>query len=470
MAIVKATILGLRGFGTPQVVQFAVPNGKPGSGLTIIVGPNGAGKSTVIEAVGFLRWPKTPPQFGEALRNARSTGKVSIELIDDSGAVSLLGTNPAGGGDVTWRKWNTSLNEGTIFVIPPRRALVQPTFQNVEEDRGRYMASQQTSLNRLVFNQSFGPRLVRMHNHKAEVDDLLRRLIDDVPQWAVEPVEQTGQYRLRFYAASGPHLSDGMAEGIVSLLFLADGLYDSKPGALIAIDEPELSLHADVQRRLADLLAEFGRDRQIVYATHSPHLVDWSYVLDGAQVVRVVHRDSGSTVFNLSRNVAEGVRGLLQNYPNPHVLGTDARDVFFLRDGVILVEGQEDVVGYGLIAEQLAFEIGGQFYGWGVGGASSMSTIASVLRDLGFQQVVGVLDADQGQQHRALCDEFPMFRFVLSTAADVRTKPAQQRAERPGLLDKSWRLPADRKEEAAALLREVNAALAKERNSPGGGS
>jgi AAA15 family ATPase/GTPase len=43
-------ILGLRGFCTNQLLELAVPNGKAGSGLTIVVGQNNSGKSTITEA------------------------------------------------------------------------------------------------------------------------------------------------------------------------------------------------------------------------------------------------------------------------------------------------------------------------------------------------------------------------------------------------------------------------------------
>jgi predicted ATP-dependent endonuclease of OLD family len=50
MSIVTLAISGLRGFASDQTLSLAIPNGKPGSGLTVLVGPNNGGKSTVIEA------------------------------------------------------------------------------------------------------------------------------------------------------------------------------------------------------------------------------------------------------------------------------------------------------------------------------------------------------------------------------------------------------------------------------------
>ena len=54
----------------------------------------------------------------------------------------------------------------------------------------------------------------------------------------------------------GTHNSDGLGEGTVSLLYIADALYDSSSEDVIVIDEPELSLHPEHQRRLRGVLAD----------------------------------------------------------------------------------------------------------------------------------------------------------------------------------------------------------------------
>lgn len=41
--IQSISCLGYKGFATQQSLKLAMPNGKPGSGLTVLVGPNGGG-------------------------------------------------------------------------------------------------------------------------------------------------------------------------------------------------------------------------------------------------------------------------------------------------------------------------------------------------------------------------------------------------------------------------------------------
>ena len=55
-----------------------------------------------------------------------------------------------------------------------------------------------------------------------------------------------------------------MGEGIVSIFAIVDSLYDSKKDDVIVIDEPELSLHPALQKRVFSLISEFSKDRQII--------------------------------------------------------------------------------------------------------------------------------------------------------------------------------------------------------------
>ena len=159
---------------------------------------------------------------------------------------------------------------------------------------------------------------------------------------------------------------------------------------MIVIDEPELSLHPSLQRNLSSLLIDYSSTRQIVIATHSPYLLELPTLEAGARVARVHQATKGSVISELTVEAGTSLQGFLNDTHNPHVWGLNAKEVF--DDGIILVEGQDDVIHYPRLAKQIDLQFQGTFFGWGVGGAPKMMVIAKVLKELGFQKVVGILD------------------------------------------------------------------------------
>ena len=267
--------------------------------------------------------------------------------------------------------------------------------------------------------------------------------------WMIDQSDQ-GQYYLQANNDNHFHNSDGLGEGIISLIFIVDALYDSKPDGMIVIDEPELSLHPAYQRRLARLFADYAKDRQIVYATHSPYFVDFTHILNGAEIARVHKRDGGSSISQLSRSTAAQLRGSLTDHHNPHTLGLEAREAFVRDDGMVLVEGQEDVVYYPLVLDQLrkmdqiadrnisALKEG--FFGWGTGGADKTKKILALLNDLGFERVAAIFDKNKANLIPAVRKEFPKYYFDSIKADDVRTKLEKSLH---GLLDENHELRSE---------------------------
>lgn len=460
MGIRAIEITGLRGFAEPERLQLALPTGEYGSGITVLVGPNNAGKSTIIEAFRALT-PTSRVSFTEGKRNKRAGDRVRIQAELETGEIHTLRTVDAGGSETVWEP-NRPGGGMTLYVLPSRR-MFNPYFGHATgAGRHQYTTGYGLPQTRGGPIDQFASRLFAVNKSdetRRAFNDMLAQVVDPVPDWVIDQSDQ-GQYYVKVAAGDTYHTSDGLGEGLVSLLFVIDALYDSQPGEVIVIDEPELSLHPPVQRRLAHLIADLARDRQIVYATHSPYFIEWDAILNGAMVVRV-HKDRGRTALSsLRAETIESLRGLRQNRMNPHVLGLDACEVFFLHDRVVLVEGQEDVVCYALVAEELGADLPGSIFGWGVGGAGNMGVIAQMLRDLGFVRVVGILDGDAADESKRLTANFPEYRFFTIPAEDVRTKPpATGRDGTVGLLDEHWRLRPEHREAVQKLFADVFAAL-----------
>lgn len=447
-------IVGLRGFAESQKLVAAKPNGAPASGLTVIVGANNAGKSTVIEALRAVI-QNSAPSFTQGRRNRAAGDKIEIVVTTAEGiAVRLASVEP---GTSECERTGPALRG--IHIVPSRRAFA-PFFGRSEAERDSFMQQMSFPATRTSSIDAFSNRLFTAQKNRAAFDAVLEKVVSPVPKWSIDQ-QDGGNYFLRLSRGDVVHSSEGLGEGLISLLFIADALYDSKPGDTIVIDEPELSLHPALARKLATLFGEYAKDRQIILATHSPYFVDLAGLERGATVARVHIREEHSHISQLTPAGAGGIRGLLANENNPHILGLNAQEIFFLDDGVILVEGQEDVLFFRQVERSIGLHLLGTYFGWGVGGADNMRQIAAILNDLGFLKVVGILDANKAALAKSLSSEFPHYVFDVIPADDVRSKKASpERAASAGLLDdKNASVRDEYKHATSTLFGKINAYL-----------
>jgi predicted ATPase len=460
MSLTHLEISGLRSFADPERLELAIPNGEFGSGITVLVGPNNSGKSTIIEAFGaFSRHDPRDAQYGtsfpKGMRNMRAGGRVHLRAFRTKGETSELKTIEAGGA-MTETLWGGV----GAFVLPSRR-LFHPFFERFPEymarstyaNDGEHPSLRSSTLDRI------NERIFSAHGSREHFNAVFAKVVDPVPEWNIEQTDD-GRYYLQFQFGDVAHSSDGLGDGLLSIWLMVDALYDASESEPIVIDEPEQSLHPALQKRLFALLGEYARKRQIIYATHSPYLINWSAVLNGARITRVYKKQNRSVLSTLSQETVNRLRGFVENVNNPHVLGINAREVFFLDDRVVLVEGQEDVVFYRRIAEQLNRDMPGEFFGWGVGGASNMGLVAQMLAELGFTRVVGILDNDKAEVKRDLESKFPQFNFFVIPAKDVRSKRAIS-AKPPvlGLLDEAGRLRGEYKSQVEEMFDRISGVL-----------
>ena len=92
------------------------------------------------------------------------------------------------------------------------------------------------------------------------------------------------------------------------------------------------------------MFIEYSKDRQIIISTHSTYFIDIDALSNGAALVRVTSGGEGTKIYQLSDSSKNLISNLAKgNLYNPHTWGLDAREFFFQEDGIILVEGQEDV-------------------------------------------------------------------------------------------------------------------------------
>ncbi len=462
----RLTVAGYRGFAGEATLNFAVPNGEAGSGLTLVVGSNNSGKSSFIEAIQIIARARaqTEIDFPEPRRNAQRDS-VSIELVRSDGQkLEVRSLRP--GGSQASAAWVPS--EGArkfdIHVTPARRSFSQYFGGFGSSDRDWGLMDQEYS--RTQVRDAFVGRLraVDRDNARREVfDSLLTEIVGQPLDWTFDEVTPQQQYVKVRDQAGATHTSEGLGDGLVSLLFIVDALYDSEPGALIAIDEPELSLHPLLVRRLRKVLSRFSADRQIVIATHSPLMIDWEDIAGGASVARV-YKDAGRSV--LAQAASDTLRRIAsladhRNLTNPHTVGVVAREVFFREDGILLVEGQDDAIYLPRVLADLGLPETENIFGWGSGGATNTPTLAKLFLELGYRRVGVLLDDDGRPETQKAADELagmgPEVKVRRIPAPDIRFKKAvKPRDEVIGLLERDGtRVREELREDATAALQEL---------------
>jgi predicted ATPase len=138
-------------------------------------------------------------------------------------------------------------------------------FGKSQHNREQYITGFELPTFRGSAIDQFSSRLFAIRANRGSFDELLREVLNPCPRWTIDQAD-TGSYFLKFEAVGGSHNSDGLGEGIVSLFFIIDALYDSNPADIIVIDEPELSLHPSFLRKLSRLITRYAKDRQIIIA------------------------------------------------------------------------------------------------------------------------------------------------------------------------------------------------------------
>ena len=407
MSIKNLKIKGLRGFREEVNIEFAIPDGQnPGSGLTVLVGPNNSGKSTVIEAVHLLNGDSNI--IPSSARNEKTESGVEIVAENTDGNTISLKTTKSKVAYVERRK-NSQIMEyidGNVmnaFVLSSKRGVTSTFHNNGYQTRISYRGNASHS------------------DYRNEFDKCLEKVLSPLPNWEIDANDSNSLY-LKFVFDDINHSSNGAGDGYINIFNIVDALYDSAENNVIFIDEPEISLHPDLQRKLFALLVEYSKDKQIIVSTHSPYFVDWELFLEYSKIIRLRKIDNTIRLFELSQKSREGIKKLIIDPKNPHILDLNANEIFFLNDNVILTEGQEDVVGYKMIFKEKNYKTKASFFGWGAGGAPKMKFALSILKDFGYEKVFVILDNDEKEKITDLKDEYPEYEYYAIAANDIRNK------------------------------------------------
>ena len=431
MVVKSLKIKGFRGFSEETVLKLAIPNGEEGSGLTVIVGPNNSGKSSIIEAFHTL-FNDTQLIPGEAINKKNPNVLIEATSIDGT-AYSIQATD--NNGSFAERRINGTITQYIDRAIRPfilsSHRNINSTFSNNanmrREDYGGNKDSQDYR-EQNGYNGNFGARLIKIFKgNKDEFNNCLSKVLFPVPDWKIIAKDHNN-LSLEFKFNNISHNSIGAGDGFINIFNIIDSLYDSKDNNLIIIDEPEVSLHPDLQRKLYELLVEYSKKRQIILCTHSPYFIDWNVILNNSELIRVKKQGDESKIYQLTQDTKDKIRNLMLNSFNPHILGISANEIFFLNDNVILTEGQDDVICYKNIFKQKGFSINASFFGFGVGGADNTENIVNLLKNLGYDRVYCIFDNDKRDIASQIQKKYPEYMTFTISANDVRNKEINKNA------------------------------------------
>ena len=113
--------------------------------------------------------------------------------------------------------------------------------------------------------------------------------LDVFQQGEADKVKLSWQQKGSDYPLQPYHLSDGS----IRFICLATALLQPDPPSAIVIDEPELGLHPEAIRILAELITDAAQRTQVILATQSPLLID-QFAIDD---IVVVNRKDGQSTF-----------------------------------------------------------------------------------------------------------------------------------------------------------------------------
>ena len=149
---------------------------------------------------------------------------MSIRLRTSEGADFRLQTIETGGSQTRWiPPGHASLPK--ILGIPSRRhfeAFFGPGYM----ERETYLDHHQLPQRRGGALSAFTTRLFRIQDHREEFDKILGQIISPLPSWHIE-LSDHGEYYLKFDTLGQSHNSEGVGDGIISLFFLVDALYET---------------------------------------------------------------------------------------------------------------------------------------------------------------------------------------------------------------------------------------------------
>lgn len=487
MYIKKVTVSNYRSIKDDGFeVEFAVPNGEPGSGLTVIVGANNVGKSNLYHALdllfnkqnsGNVKNKQRPEDESEIVaelvaddfetsideyvqQNKRSTFKALVyeedglkkfkirrKTSDKVEGIEIWdqtdGFRNVAGIDAPLQKWlhflplwaNTTTEEVADYsaksIIGELLSKIVEEIQ--DDDAYKELHSQ--------FDGIFGSHASSTLSTKtstisSDVSALIKEQFADVGiKFKAEP-PKIDQYVKQIktlvddgdeteISEKGNGLQRAIMIALIQVYAKALSTGTSKKPFFLFIDEPELYLNPQAQKILLAALRQISTKEQVFLVTHSPYFIDWDDYTHGTKVGKAKRVNDSTNVCWL--NSPSAYSALLEdhvaNWQQPHLLGTVAKEILF-SDKVLFLEGQDDVGLVNKWAKENNKELKFDIFGYGVGGFTKFAAFFKLANDLGLEKVAAIYDNGTAETRQIAADAAinANYKLVQLQANDIRDK------------------------------------------------
>lgn len=448
-------------------VDFAIPTGQPGSGLTIVVGANNVGKSNLYHALDLL-FNKANSSNVKNKQRLEDESEIIAELIDNDFDTSIAEyvqqnkqstfkglvyeendlkkfkirrttTDKVGGLEIWDQSSSTFKNVAGIDAPLQKWLHFLPLWANTTtEEVADYSAKSIIGelLTKIVeeiqsdddyknmhtqfdgiFGSHDGSTLSRKTSTiSTDVSQLIKEQFQDVGiRFKADP-PKIDQYVKQIktlvddgdeteISEKGNGLQRAIMIALIQVYSKSLNTGASKKPFFLFIDEPELYLNPQAQKVLLAALRQISAHEQVFLVTHSPYLVDWEDYTSGAKIGKA-KRVNESTVIcwlNSPASYSNLLNDYVQGWQQPHLLDTAAKEILF-GDKILFLEGQEDVGLLRKWAKENNKELKFDIFGYGVGGFTKFAAFFKLASDLGLDKVAAIYDNGQAESQQITQD------------------------------------------------------------------
>lgn len=450
--IKELSIQHYKWFFEEQTLELWLPNWKDNwSWLTVITWPNNTGKTSIVESL--LIWEKNK-KFFDSDCHPWFSPKIKFTWADGS---QTEYTN------VNW--WSL------VQTIWNKNSQIAPVFSrrywnnesSIERDDRVYFNALLWKNNiRDNWVQELIPMLKNIQSVDARTSQfnrIINQILPSINRWTIcsDAHWDYVKYISNWWQE---HRSNSLWDGVLSIFVicasLSSALFDRHT---IIIDEPELSLHPQAQKRLASVLSNESKDRQIIICTHSPYFVNWEDFINWAKFVRLnKHNDEKCTIWQLknNENYERFIEKNLYEYQKPQLLDVVSKEIMF-SDKILFVEWQEDVWLIRKRCSSNDIHLNFDIFWYGAWCYSNITKFfLSLAKDLWIMKVWVLYDnwIDTTEAFENNIKEYKHYYFEKLSTSDIRDKKWNNgEIIKEWIFDEHWNIKPEKKEEFKNIIK-----------------